>query len=113
MTPTEPAPFRAWFGRLAAREGRGRRAQVGLSGAMFAVAGLLFFHSLSPAPPPEPNFSGYYDGPWVNKSGELVGGDGTVLQEDYRGMKAQRTRNTHSGLHRGVSKIALSSRLAP
>lgn len=80
---------------------------------MFAVAGVLFFHSLSPAPPPAPNFSGYYDGPWVNKSGALVDGDGTILQEDYRNMAAKRAQNNRSVSRGGVSKASFSSRLVP
>jgi hypothetical protein len=33
--------------------------------------------------PPEPNFSGYYEGPWVNKRGQLVAADGTILRKVY------------------------------
>jgi len=35
--------------------------------------------------PPEPNYSGYYEGPWVNKRGQLVAADGTILRKVYNG----------------------------
>ena len=66
-----------------AKQGRGKATFVGL---LFATAFAISIGSwwLEQAPP-EPNYSGYYDGPWVNKRGELVSADGHVLKKVYTG----------------------------
>jgi len=71
--------------RLAVSDKKQQRVQATLACVMFAVAGWLFYwnHQMADIPP-KPNATGYYEGPWVNKRGDLVGGDGKILQKNYR-----------------------------
>lgn len=59
---------------------------------LFAVAiGILFVTHWYESVPPEPNYSGYYGGDWVNKRGQLVSPDGHILNENYGRQKAKTT----------------------
>lgn len=62
-------------------------------------------------PTPEPNFSGYYEGPWVNKNGDLVSGDGKIIKQGY-GVPAGGPARTTAQARRMAQNPVLSSGLA-
>ena len=67
-------------------EDKQARRRVAMVGALFAMAFAISIGTFwLDQKPPEPNFSGYYDGAWVNKRGELVGADGQIENHVYSG----------------------------
>ena len=71
--------------RLAASDKKQQRVQTTLACVMFLTAGWLFYWNYHMSTiPPKPNATGYYEGPWVNKRGDLVSGDGKIVQKNYR-----------------------------
>lgn len=55
---------------------------------LFAIAiGIMLLSRWYETAPPEPNYSGYYSGDWVNKRGQLVSPDGRILNENYGRQK--------------------------
>lgn len=116
--PAKPAPApQTYVERLEAHEQKQKKIRAVLAAVMFAVAGFILYHDLTDVPPvPPPNDLGYYEGPWVNKSGDLVSGDGKIIERDYHGIAARRARKDNRLMIRaGVSKAAFpeSFRLAP
>lgn len=76
-----------------------QRRQWFFACSLFVVAlGIVVFTRWQESVPPEPNFSGYYDGPWVNKRGQLVAPDGAILDSAF-GQKVQDAhQHTYSDL---------------
>ncbi len=70
--------------RLERFDKRQTRIRIGIMFVLFGTAGFIFWRNSDYQPPtPEPNFSGYYEGPWVNKNGDLVSPEGVVLKQGY------------------------------
>jgi len=81
---SEEARVMTYDERLERFEKRQNRIRVGIFCTLCSVAGFLFWRNANyVAPLPEPNYAGYYEGNWVNKSGDLVSGTGELIQRDY------------------------------
>ncbi|MBC8136000.1 MAG: hypothetical protein H8F28_08965 [Fibrella sp.] len=95
--------------RLERFDQRQTRIRIGLMCFLFAGAGFFFWRNWEYNPPtPEPNFAGYYAGPWVNKSGDLVSGDDKVIKQGY-GAPAGGPNNSPSQARRVVQNPTMSS----
>lgn len=69
---------------LAQQDKKQERIQLTLACLMFSVAiGITVMVRKIEDIPPKPNFSGYYEGPWVNKNGDLIGTDGKIIKQGY------------------------------
>lgn len=70
--------------RLERFDRRQTRIRVGIFCLLSAMAAFFFWRNAGYEPPmPEPNYSGYYAGPWVNKNGDLISDDGKVIKRGY------------------------------
>lgn len=94
--------------RLERFDRRQTRIRVGLLCVLFGTAGFFFWrNSVYEAPTPEPNFAGYYEGPWVNKNGDLIG-DGKLVKRAY-GVPAAGPNHMSAQARRVVQNPVLSS----